>query len=98
MVRLKLILAAMFAVIISLAATAPAWAALYYDPDTNTWVERTILQGHGKGSSIVRTTVPYDTKFKPGTIVIETSERYLYFVLPGGRRAARSRGSARTSR
>jgi lipoprotein-anchoring transpeptidase ErfK/SrfK len=84
MVRLKLILAAMFAVIISLAATAPAWAALYYDPDTNTWVERTVLQGHGKGSPIARATVDYDTKFKPGTIVIETADRYLYFVLPGG--------------
>jgi lipoprotein-anchoring transpeptidase ErfK/SrfK len=28
--------------------------------------------------------VPYDTKFKPGTIVVETAERRLYFVLPGG--------------
>ena len=85
MVRLRLILAAIVAAIITFAATAPSLASLYYDPDTNTWVDRTVIQSHGGvPSAFVRATVPYDTKFKPGTIVIETSQRYLYFVLPGG--------------
>ena len=26
----------------------------------------------------------YDGKYKPGTIIVETSERRLYFVMPGG--------------
>ena len=32
-----------------------------------------------------RTTVPYRTKQKPGTIIVETGTRHLYYVLPGGR-------------
>ncbi len=34
--------------------------------------------------AIPRETVYFDTKFAPGTIVISTVERRLYFVLPGG--------------
>ena len=34
-------------------------------------------------SPIPRETVPYDGPYAPGTIIINTSERRLYFVLPG---------------
>ena len=37
----------------------------------------------GSSSPIPRQVVSYPTKFKPGTIVVETSERRLYYVLPG---------------
>ena len=37
------------------------------------------------GSPIARQEVDYQTKFKPGTIVVETAERRLYFVLPDGK-------------
>ncbi len=86
MTRLRLVLAALLAAIVTLAGIVPAWATLYYNPDTNRWEERTVIQngGHGKYTPIPREIVPYDTKFKPGTIVIETSERRLYFVLPDG--------------
>ncbi|MEP7240905.1 MAG: L,D-transpeptidase [Devosia sp.] len=84
MFRLKSVLAAAFAAIVSLAVVEPAWATLQYNSDTKEWVD--VQQGarHSKTSSIVREVVPYDSKFKPGTIVIETSERRLYFVLPEG--------------
>ena len=74
-----------FAAVVAAAATTPAWAKLFYNPDTGNWEERT-TNGNGRHSytPIERTTVPYDTKFKPGTIVVETAERRLYFVLGDG--------------
>jgi lipoprotein-anchoring transpeptidase ErfK/SrfK len=67
------------------AAATPAMAKLYYNPDTNRWEERTVsAHGHGSYSAIARSTVSYDGKYKPGTIIVETAERRLYFVLPGG--------------
>ena len=61
-------------------------AKLYFNPDTNMWEERTVnSHGHGSYKPIPRETVPYQTKFKPGTIIVETSERRLYFVLPDGK-------------
>ena len=33
---------------------------------------------------VVRNVVQYDTKEKPGTIVIDTGNNYLYYVLPNG--------------
>src|SRR5438477_12568543 len=42
------------------------------------------VDGHMTGSPIPRQTVEYPTNYKPGTIVVETAERRLYFVLPGG--------------
>jgi len=83
MTRVRLAFAVVFAVILSLGIAAPTFAARYFNPDTNQWEDRpTASPRHYK--AIPRTVVPYDTKFKPGTIVIETSERFLYFVLPGG--------------
>jgi lipoprotein-anchoring transpeptidase ErfK/SrfK len=32
-----------------------------------------------------RQTVNYQTNEKPGTIVVDTSQKYLYFVMPGGK-------------
>jgi lipoprotein-anchoring transpeptidase ErfK/SrfK len=82
---MKLTLTAIFAVAIAVSAAVPAMAKQYYNPDTNSWEERVITpHGHGHFSPILRETVSYDTKLKPGTIVVETEERRLYFVLPGG--------------
>ena len=76
------------------AVIAVAWPASaarpgprsYYNPDTNQWEEQQPIAPIGRGhyTPIPRETVPYDGKFKPGTIVVETAERRLYFVLPGG--------------
>ena len=40
--------------------------------------------GYGGGSPIARTTVMLQTSYAPGTILINTAERRLYLVLPGG--------------
>jgi lipoprotein-anchoring transpeptidase ErfK/SrfK len=82
--RRKFTLAALAAVVA--AAATPAWAKLYYNPDTNQWEERTVTSNGPRGhyTPIIRTTVPYSGKYKPGTIIVETGERRLYYVLPDG--------------
>jgi lipoprotein-anchoring transpeptidase ErfK/SrfK len=42
------------------------------------------MNGIGGASSIPRTTVNFDGGYAPGTIFINTAERRLYLVLPGG--------------
>src|SRR5436190_4082370 len=42
--------------------------------------------GGGFSDQVTRTTVSFDdAKYKPGTIIIRTPERALYYVLPGGK-------------
>jgi lipoprotein-anchoring transpeptidase ErfK/SrfK len=84
MVRLRLILTAVLAVLLTLSMAAPATARIYYNADTNTWEEREVTKRGRKYTPIEREIVAYATKLKPGTIVVETSERRLYLVLPGG--------------
>lgn len=65
-----------------------------YNYDTNMWQTpdgRPIIRpqdmakgAHG-GSAIPREEVAYPTHYKPGTIIVETAQRRLYFVLPGGK-------------
>jgi lipoprotein-anchoring transpeptidase ErfK/SrfK len=43
------------------------------------------VEAYKGGSSIPRKTVDYDGPFHPGTIVVDTSERRLYYVLPDGK-------------
>jgi lipoprotein-anchoring transpeptidase ErfK/SrfK len=72
--------------ILSLSLVAPVAAARVYNLDTNVWEEATTVKSRSKrGSPIARTVVNYETKYKPGTIVIETSERRLYLVLADGK-------------
>jgi lipoprotein-anchoring transpeptidase ErfK/SrfK len=86
--RRRLLFSALGAVALSVSGAAPAMAKLYYNPDTNQWEERDVQTSRGgrsgKYSPIPRETVNYDGRYKPGTIVVETSERRLYFVLPDG--------------
>ncbi len=57
-----------------------------YDSRNNRWVDSSELQSSGRrGSSVRRTTVDYDTKLAKGTIIVETSERRLYYVLGNGK-------------
>jgi lipoprotein-anchoring transpeptidase ErfK/SrfK len=81
--RRKFTVAAL-AALVGVAAT-PAMAKLYYNPDTNKWEEREASAGGRSFKRIDKTIVPYETKFKVGTIIVETSERRLYLVLPDGK-------------
>jgi lipoprotein-anchoring transpeptidase ErfK/SrfK len=66
-------------------ATAPAMAEAYYNPVTESWEERAGRSSGPRGAKkIPREIVPYETNLKVGTIVVETSERRLYLVLPDG--------------
>jgi len=70
------------ALVLFIASAGGASAQYYYD-------SRDILGGGpnffgGGGSPIPRTTVYYPIHYAPGTIVINTAERRLYLVLPGG--------------
>jgi lipoprotein-anchoring transpeptidase ErfK/SrfK len=40
--------------------------------------------GYGASGPIPKTTVSYDASYAPGTIIINTAERRLYYVLGGG--------------
>ncbi len=71
---------------LSLMLLTPANAARVYNPDTNKWENANERKTSGRrGSSIKKTIVSYETKQRPGTIIIETSERRLYLVLKNGK-------------
>jgi lipoprotein-anchoring transpeptidase ErfK/SrfK len=83
--RSKVVFAAAVAALLVFSTVAPVSAARVFNFDTNVWEERSAATTSSRrGSPIKREVVPYATKHKPGTIVIETSERRLYFVLPDG--------------
>ena len=72
--------------LLTISLAAPASAARVYNPDTNSWEEASVVASKSKrGSPIKREVVSYAGKFAPGTIVVETSERRLYFVLDDGK-------------
>jgi len=84
--KLTTVLAVALTALISLSTIAPVSAARVFNPDTSMWEEASVaIQRNKRGSPIKREVVAYDTKLKPGSIVIETSERRLYFVLPDGK-------------
>ncbi|HVW94068.1 MAG TPA: L,D-transpeptidase [Devosia sp.] len=74
-----------------------------WDPVTNQWVHEDgtpvnppATAGHPGGrSAIPRQVVSYPTKYKPGTIVVETSQFRLYFVLPNNQAIAYGIGVGR---
>lgn len=86
MIKLKTVVAAGLAALLAISTIAPASAARIYNPDTNTWEDASTVAARGRrGSSIKREVVAYQGKYKPGTIVVETSERRLYLVLEDGK-------------
>jgi lipoprotein-anchoring transpeptidase ErfK/SrfK len=85
MTNFKIAAAALLAAFIALTTAGPSYAERIYNPDTNQWEEASVVAGRNmRGSPIKREVVPYDTTLKPGSIVVETAERRLYFVLPDG--------------
>jgi len=65
---------------------APASAARVYNANTNSWEEPSVVATRSKKMSpIKREIVSYESKYKPGTVIVETSEHRLYFVLGDGK-------------
>ncbi len=57
----------------------------FFDPNTKKWITYGPTTRYGGKSPIKRETVRYSGPYSPGTIIIETDERRLYHVLPGGK-------------
>lgn len=73
------------AVLLTLVTTT-AQAKRVYDPIKKEWYDTDDVKTNSRGGSkIKRQEVAYETKLSKGTIVVETSERRLYFVLGNGR-------------
>lgn len=86
MKKFKSLITLFFVSMLSLMLLTPANAARVYNPDTNKWENANERKTSGRrGSSIKKTIVSYETKQRPGTIIIETSERRLYLVLKNGK-------------
>jgi len=87
--RMKLLKTAiwlLFSVAMVLGATNQSYAKMVFDSNTGEWYDTDdVTRGARGGSKIRRTEVSYSTKYKPGTIIVETSERRLYFVMPNGK-------------
>ena len=62
---------------------ADAAASRFFDPVTKTWQE--ITPGRSMVNPVPRETVAYDGPYGAGTIIVDTSERRLYFVLGEGK-------------
>jgi len=82
---IRIALAFGMAVLLAASSVLPSSAALWYNPDTNKFEERSASGNRSGGSPIRKQVVDYATDLKPGTIVIETSERRLYLVLEDGK-------------
>ncbi len=89
MKAMRRVFAFVVAVLIGLATVTPSFAALIYVPEVDKWVEGGMAglspTKSSRASPIHRQIVDYETKYKPGTIIVETAERRLYFVLDDGK-------------
>ena len=86
MSMIRIAIFALMSAMLSVSLTAPASAARVYNHDTNRWEDTSVVQTRAKrGSSIPKEVVAYQTSYRPGTVVVETSERRLYLVMEGGK-------------
>ena len=87
MFKLKSAVGILLSIVLSATSIVPAMAARVYNADNNAWEEAVAFTPRNKGGSspIVKEVVDYATKYKPGTIVIETDERRLYLVMEDGK-------------
>jgi lipoprotein-anchoring transpeptidase ErfK/SrfK len=68
-------------------AALPAEAATnrFYDPVSRSWVEYGDARTGSTANPVPRELVPYDGPHGPNTIIVDTSERRLYYVLDDGK-------------
>ena len=82
--RLALLAAtfAAFGFVLTSIPAADAAATRFFDPLTRTWIE--VAPGRSQRNPVPRETVAYDGSQAPGTIIVNTTERRLYYVLEDG--------------
>jgi lipoprotein-anchoring transpeptidase ErfK/SrfK len=62
--------------------SADAAAQRFFDPVTRSWQE--VTPGRSMRNPVPREVIDYDGPYGPNTIIVDTSERRLYFVLGDG--------------
>ncbi|WP_345774594.1 L,D-transpeptidase [Devosia sp. SD17-2] len=83
---IKTVMAVGLSILLSVGLVTPTWAARVYNFDTSMWEEQSEVQTRNRrGSPVKKQVVEYETRHRPGTIVVETGERRLYLVLEGGK-------------
>ena len=87
MKKSRIAIAGALSALLCLSVTSQAMAALVFNPDTRQWEQASEQPAstNRRGSSIQREVISYQSEYKPGTIIVETSERRLYLVLDGGK-------------
>lgn len=86
MTKKRNLVALILATFVALVWVPQAYAKLVYNPVEERWENPNDYKPRGqRGSAIPMAVVDYETKLRPGTIVIETAERRLYFVLEDGK-------------
>jgi lipoprotein-anchoring transpeptidase ErfK/SrfK len=66
-------------------AVAAAGTIRFFDPETHGWVEYAPGSGgHSMKNPVPREVVRYDGPYGPNTIIVDTSERRLYYVRDDG--------------
>lgn len=84
--KIRTAIAILLSALLTFSMIVPASAARVYNFDKNTWEEPTVVATRNKGGSpIKREVVSYEGKYKAGTVIVETAERRLYFVLGDGK-------------
>lgn len=79
-----------------ISAIAPAHAVKYWNPTKGEYIEYTPGANSSSKSSIPRKEVAFETNQRPGSIIVDTSERRAYFVLGNGRAIRYGIGVGRT--
>lgn len=82
--RKALIALAALGIAFTTATADAAPGGQFFDPDKKKWVTYG-AGGYGGKSPVRRKRVSFDTPYKAGTIIIDTSERRLYHVLGNGK-------------
>ena len=72
-------------ILASLNATPAEAGNRIYDPSSKTWIEYGPGMRFGGKSPVKRKVVDFDGPYKPNTIVIDTEERRLYYVMDDGK-------------
>jgi lipoprotein-anchoring transpeptidase ErfK/SrfK len=78
--RLALSLAGAVAGLTVMAGTAQA----YFDPLTRQYIQESYSDSRAQATAVRRETVRYDGRYAPGTIVVSTSERRMYYIIGNG--------------
>lgn len=80
------LVALLAAAVLVVASVGGASAARFWDASIGSFVERSATaSSKARKSDIPRKKISYETSLAPGSIIIETSERRLYFVLENGK-------------